>query len=59
MVEAKLSFEEWAAELKKIYAEQGLTEKQMPDFTYDTWGDYFEDGYTPRGAFEEDLSRAD
>lgn len=59
MVEIKMSFKEWTRKLKSIFASKGLNEEQMPDFSYETWGDYYEDGYTPQGAFEEDMSRAD
>lgn len=35
------------------------SEKQMPDFSYETWGIYYDNGYTPQAAFDEDLSQAD
>lgn len=53
------TFEEWASELRGIFTKKGLTDKQMPDFSYDTWGGYYEDGYSPQGAFDEEMSRGD
>lgn len=54
-----MTFEQWTKELKAIFAKQGLTEKQMPDFTYNAWGDAYEDEQTPQEAFDTDMSYAD
>jgi hypothetical protein len=52
-----MSFEQWMAELRKIaapYMEQGqITEEYLDPRS---WQDYFEDGYTPAGAWSDDMS---
>lgn len=52
----KMSFDEWILELKEIYAQKGCIVEEM-DFSYDTWKDYYEDGYSPWDAFDEECSR--
>jgi hypothetical protein len=51
-----MSFEDWMAELRKIaapYIERGqITEDYLDP---QSWHDYFEDGYTPAGAWSEDM----
>ena len=43
------SFEQWITEVKTLYAASGVI---MPDMSYQTWGEYYEDGWTPEHAFQ-------
>ncbi len=54
-----MNFQEWATELKQIFEEHGFTEKNQPDFSYETWGMSFEEGNSPHDAFAEDMSYGD
>ena len=54
-----MTFEQWAKELKAIFAKNGFAEKQMPDFSYKTWGEAHYDGDTPQEAFDTAMSYAD
>ena len=52
-----MSFENWIAELRKLAAPY-IVRGQIPEDYLDPkfWRDYFEDGYTPAGAWAEDMS---
>jgi hypothetical protein len=52
-----VSFEDWFAELRRLaapYVQRGLIAEDYLDPK--SWRDYFEDGYTPAGAWYEDMS---
>ena len=51
-----MKFDQWITKLKAEFEKNDL---ELPDFSYETWGDYYSQDYTPKEAFDEDLSYAD
>lgn len=59
MTNQTVTFEIWFAELKKVAIEQyQFSEGCRDSFDADAFREYFDDGYSPAEAIEEDLSYA-
>lgn len=50
-----MSFEDWGVEMANLIKTSGIYDEYEPD----AWRPYWESGFTPKDALDEDLSYAD
>lgn len=50
-----MDFETWKAELKRLaVSEHGYDEECFNTFDWDSWKEYYDDGFTPKDALMEE-----
>ncbi len=53
-----INFEKWLSDLSAIFAEEWGATDYVESTGHESWVCYWEDGYSPQQAFEEEASYA-